>query len=244
MTSVEFWDRIFREGDRTAYSRVAMPEQDDPVLQAACKHFGDVQGKTLVDLGCGNGAASLFFASRGANVLSIDASVNAIRNLTDFCAQHDIQNVKPFPMRAEDIRNLERVHFVFGSMILHHIEPFATFASTLASVLLPGGKGFFWENNASSDILIWFRKHVVGRWWVPKFGDDQEFPLTRSEIESLRQHFRVEVEYPELYYFRLASDYLLRGHLKAPFHWLDRVCYPIPWLRRRSYRQYVYLAAG
>ncbi len=231
MTSVDFWDRIFREGDRTAYSRVAMPEQDDPVLQAACKHFGDVQGKTLVDLGCGNGAASLFFASRGANVLSIDVSAHAIRNLTDFCAQHDIQNVRPFPMSAEDIRSLEPVHFVFGSMILHHIEPFASFASTLASVLLSGGKGFFWENNASSRILIWFRRH------------NQEFPLTVSEIESLREHFRVEVEYPELYYFRLASDYLLRGRLKAPFQWLDRVCYAIPWLRRRSYRQYVYLWA-
>jgi hypothetical protein len=40
------------------------------------------------------------------------------------------------------------------------------------------GRGFFWENNARIKSMIWFRQNIVGKLWVPKFGDSEEFPLT------------------------------------------------------------------
>ena len=81
-------------------------------------------------------------------------------------------------MSAQDISKLGKVDFIFGSMILHHIEPFDEFARSLSNVIKPGGKGFFWENSARSKTMIWFRQNMVGKLWLPKYGDQDEFPLT------------------------------------------------------------------
>jgi hypothetical protein len=110
-----------------------------------------------------------------------------------------------------NISSLGQFDAVFGSMILHHIEPFSQFAGILFQTLTPGGKAFFWENNAHSRLLVWWRENLVGRFGIPKHGDQDEFPLTPDELDELQARFQVRVEYPELFLFRLISIYLLRG---------------------------------
>jgi SAM-dependent methyltransferase len=240
-SAAEFWDRIFELGDRDAASRVEMPDPRNPVLRRACQHFGELSGRTLIDVGCGRGSTSLFFASRGATVISVDLSPVAIRNLTEYCTRQKIDNIRPVQLTAVELPRLGKADFVFGSMILHHLEPFERFVEALRAVLRPDGKAFFWENNARSPVLIWFRRNVVGKLWVPKYGDPDEFPLMPSEVALLRQRFRVRVEIAELVLFRLISLYLLRNHLRAPFAWADRVGYRFGWLRKYSYHQYLLL---
>jgi 2-polyprenyl-3-methyl-5-hydroxy-6-metoxy-1,4-benzoquinol methylase len=242
MQATEFWDDLFSKGQEGNYSRVAMPDLKDPILQTALAHFGDVKNKTIIDLGCGRGATSLFFASLGANVISIDLSGIAIKNLSEYCQSNSIGNVRPIKLAAHEIGTLGKVDYVFGSMILHHIEPFGEFAKILRDTIKPGGKAFFWENNAQSKTMIWFRQHIVGKLWVPKFGDPDEFPLMPSEVDQLRKHFSVKVENPELLYFRLISTYLLRGRLKKPFQALDQYFYKFPKFRKYSYFQYLFLS--
>jgi hypothetical protein len=58
----------------------------------------------------------------------------------------------------------------------------------------------------------------------------------------LRRYFGVQVEIPELLFFRKISIYLLRNHFRAPFEWADRVGYRFSWLRKYSYHQYLCLA--
>lgn len=235
MNSVEFWNSVYASGE------IQVPQNDAPVLAAALSHFGDVRGKRLLDLGCGRGEISVFFASKGANVISIDTSPTAVSNLKTFSERHKIDNIHPEVVSAMEIASMGPFDFVVGSMILHHIEPFPVFAGVLQKSLRSGGKAFFYENNAYSDLLIWFRTHVVGRLWVPKTSDDEEFPLLPSEIDELRKRFNVNVEYPELFFFRLISMCLLRGLLPAPFRWLDHYFYQFKGLRKYSYRQYVIL---
>jgi len=137
---------------------------------------------------------------------------------------------------------LEKVDYVFGSMILHHIESFQEFSKILRDEIKPGGKAFFWENNAQSKIMIWFRQNIVGKLWVPKYGDPEEFPLTPSKIDELRNVFKVEIEYPELLYFRMISFYIFRGRFMKPFQMLDNYFYRFPKFRKNSYRQYLFLS--
>lgn len=240
--ATQFWDDIFANGVHAAYSRVEMPDGADPVLARALRHFGDVRGRTLVDLGCGRGASSLFFASLGARVVSVDLSAVAVRNLREYCERHGISNITPMQVSALDLRSIGNADCVFGSMILHHIEPFDRFVEALRAVLRPGGRAFFWENNARSSLMIWFRRHWVGRLWIPKYGDPDEFPLTPDEVDRLRLHFTVEVEIPELVLFRMISLYLLRNRMRAPFALADRIGYRFPWLRQYSYKQYLCLS--
>ena len=242
MQATEFWDSLFSKGQEGGYSRVEMPDLNDPVLHRALEHFGNVEDKTVIDLGCGRGATSLFFARCGANVISVDLSEVAIENLVAYCRRNSVGNIHPMRLSALEIGNVPKADCVFGSMILHHIEPFAEFARILRASVKPGGKGFFWENNAQSNTMIWLRQNLVGRLWVPKYGDPEEFPLTPSEVDELRRYFDVTVEYPELLYFRMIPTYLLRGRLMRPFQLLDGLFYRFPKFRRYSYRQYVFLS--
>ena len=235
MDSVQFWDDIFSR------TNIDIPAADDPVMQAARQHFGDIRGRKILDIGCGAGAASLWFAQEGAEVISLDTSQVAIDNLTQFCLDNKIRNIKPILLSALDIPELGKIDYVFGSMILHHIEPFSEFASKLDQVLSEDGKAFFYENNASSSLLIWFRENIVGKLWVPKYGDQDEFPLKPSEVNELRKYFHVNVEIPEFIFFQLISAYLLKGHLSGLTGWIDRQCFRLNWLKKYSYYQYLFL---
>lgn len=229
-----FWDSVY---STSGYSR----SPETRILDRALDFFGDVRGRTVVELGCGPGAGSLYLAEQGADVIALDVSRKAIDDLRDHCAKNDIRNLRAICGTASDVETLGPVDFVYGSMILHHIEPFDAFAASLRRIVKPGGKAFFYENSAMSSLLVWFREHVVGKLWVPKYGDPHEFPLTPAEIRELGKHFGVRIEVPELLFFALAGQYLLRGRLMGPLSALDRACYRRNWLTKYSYRQFVML---
>jgi SAM-dependent methyltransferase len=233
MTAVDFWDRIYQEREFSANASEAYLR----ALQSAVSYFGNIHGSTIVDLGCGAGVTSIFLAKQGANVISIDNSEAAIARLRQTCKKAAIDNLRAYCMPASEIRKIPEFDFIFGSMILHHIEPFAEFAEALQERLKV--KGFFWENNASSELLIWFRNHIVGKFGVPKYGDSQEFPLTRQEVAELGKRFKVEIEYPEMYYWRMVSGYLLKGKLARLTALLDELFYRHKLFLRHSYRQYL-----
>ncbi|MBN3757150.1 methyltransferase domain-containing protein [Paraburkholderia sp. Tr-20389] len=237
----EFWDGVFQTRGNDANRLVDVPDPKNPVYMRALQHFGDVRGKTLVDLGCGAGASSLFFASMGANVVSIDLSSMAIDNLKRYCAQQGIDNISARVLSAQDIGLIEPADFVFGAMILHHIEPFSQFAASLRKAIKPGGRAFFWENNATSNTMMWFRNHVIGKLWIPKHGDPDESPLAPYEVDHLRKHFSVTTEYPEMVFALMASRYLLRGRLDGHAVKVDKFLYRYPPIRKYSYRQFVCL---
>ena len=233
--SAAFWDEL--------YSSIAF-SQDVPiaVVRAAVAHFGSVSGKTLLELGGGPGATSLYFGSLGANVINVEKSSRAIDDLRIRVETLGIDNVKGICGDASDLANLEPVDFVFGSMILHHLEPFKNFAAQLRRVLKPGGKAFFYENNANSRLLVWFRQNIVGKLWIPKYGDTEEFPLTPDEIDELRKRFTVEIVYPELLFFRLAGVYLLKRRFGSFLGTIDEFFFRRRWLLSLSYRQYLLIS--
>jgi 2-polyprenyl-3-methyl-5-hydroxy-6-metoxy-1,4-benzoquinol methylase len=237
----QFWDDIFANHGNVATHRVDIPDPTSPHFKRAVEHFGDVRGKTLIDVGCGSGASSLFFSSLGANVISVDLSDVAIDNLKRYCTEQRITNITPVALAAQQIASLGEVDFVFGSMILHHIEPFAQFAQVLRHATKPGGRAFFFENNGRSNAMMWFRDHVIGKFGIPKYGDVDESPLAPGEIDELRKHFNVLTEFPEMIYVQMASLYLLRGFMQRHFVSLDQYLGRYPSLRKFSYRQYICL---
>ena len=113
----------------------------------ALAFFGDPAGRTLVDLGCGDGRASLFFARLGARVIAVDSSSVAIENLSHFCTENGITNLEPVCASAFDVASYGPADLVFGSMVLHHLEPFAEFGLVLRALMKADAKAFFYENN-------------------------------------------------------------------------------------------------
>lgn len=236
--SSAFWDEVYTSNP--SYSKELIVEARE-AIHAAAEWAGGFAGKTVIDLGCGGGASSLLLAELGAEVIALDASQVAVDHLAARCRSLGVTRVHPRLCNAMTIDALGPVDFVYGAMILHHIEPFADFAAALRRAIRPGGRAFFFENNAASELLIWFRQNVVGKLWVPKFGDEHEFPLMPSEIDVLRQHFDVRLDWPRMEFFSLAPMYLLRGRLAAPFQALDSFLFRHRIGLKYSYQQYLYL---
>jgi 2-polyprenyl-3-methyl-5-hydroxy-6-metoxy-1,4-benzoquinol methylase len=237
VTTTQFWNDVFSHSGEA----LVMEEGLQLAANEAARYFGPLHGKRLIDLGCGEGATSLFFARRGAEVIGIDQSEVAISKLTRYCRANGVDNLQPVVGDVYDIPARGPVDFIFGSMILHHVDPFDSFAAVLHETVQRGGRCFFFENNSASNALMWFRSHVVGKFGVPKYGDREEHPLAPNEIEVLRNYFGVRQVFPYLLFFRLASTYLFRRRLTGVCGWLDRAAYKIPAARKYSYRQYVYL---
>ncbi len=236
-TPTEHWNAVYQRR-----KPMVLPE-NDRVANAALSHFGPVDGARILDLGCGTGEYSRFFATHGAMVVAVDRSEIAVTDLQATCAAEGITMVEPMVGEAFELGGLGEFDFVFGSMILHHIEPFDEFVDVLAGALGPGGRGFFYENSAMSRFLVWCRQHLVGRFGIPKQSDNHEFPLQPQEIDMLRRRFDVTVDHPELLLTRLASGYLLRGHCDRQLAWLDAQLFRFERLRPLSYLQYVQVTA-
>jgi hypothetical protein len=60
MTSVEFWDAIYREKEFSGN----MSKGYLRALELAISYFGDITGKTAVNLGCWTGSTFIFLARR------------------------------------------------------------------------------------------------------------------------------------------------------------------------------------
>jgi SAM-dependent methyltransferase len=228
--AVAFWDDTF---DRAG---IAEPVELPNYLDRAIAFFGPVAGRSVLDIGCGLGENAIVLARMGAHVTAIDTSAVAIRKINEFAAAEGLPIVGVV-CDAMKLDGLGRFDFVLGAMILHHLEPFSAFCSALKAALKPGGKAFFYENNAASRLLVWCRQNLAGKFGIPKYGDDDEFPLTPQEVDHLRAEFRVEQVFPQLVFFQMAALYCFRGrggHLLAR---LDALLFRAGIMRSYSYRQ-------
>ena len=234
-----YWDRHYRGREV-----VAVPAADDPCARHALAHFGDLTNARVLDLGCGTGEYSVLFASHGAHVVAVDRSEVAIATLAAACSANGIAGIEPVAADAFEIDRLGTFDCVFGKFVLHHLEPFPDFVGRLRAATRDGGLGYFYENNGRSRALLWARAHLVGRYGIPRFGTDEEFPITPDELDVMAQQFDVTIDIAETYLVRLAAQYLLRSRLMGPAERADTVLYRrLPGLRRYSYFQGLALRA-
>ena len=70
------FDGFYKDGERSLFQQLAHVIFRKPGLvrrfQATADILGDVQGKTILDVGCGSGIYSIYFSQRGADVTGID----------------------------------------------------------------------------------------------------------------------------------------------------------------------------
>ena len=159
------------------------------------KEFGELSGKTLLDLGCGAGESSVYFAKKGAKVTAVDISNNMLRCAKELANRHGVK-IETLKTDAGNIFSMGReFDYIYGNGILHHID-FKDSITDIKKALSYSGKAIFIEPLAHNCIIDVYRK------LAKDVRSSQEAPLKLKDIEFFKKHFK-KVKHKEFWFFSL-----------------------------------------
>lgn len=192
MHAVEIADRYGVQGDR--HREVLL----NPVL---FELLGPVEGRRILDAGCGEGYLGRILAERGASVVAVDYS----RRMLDIARGRTSAGVAIDYLHGncEDLDFLERVSFdvVVANMVLQDLSNYEAAIKEAHRVLVPGGAFIFtiahpcfstpecgWVRNDKGEKLHW----KVGR-YLEETIFEQDYP--RGAKDGLLQFHRTLTSY-------------------------------------------------
>ncbi|MGE0131168.1 MAG: class I SAM-dependent methyltransferase [Blastocatellales bacterium] len=170
------------------FERYLSPPADTPfAIEYAYNLLGDVRGKRVLDLGCGNGENTILLVNRGANVCGIDVSSSLIElarrrmEVNGFVegfnfftgSAHEL----PFPDASFDV--------VFGMASLYQRD-LELASREVWRVLRSGGYGIFKEPVRNSKFLWLVRRLIPYR---ASKASPSNRPLTDQELERFTGRF-------------------------------------------------------
>jgi SAM-dependent methyltransferase len=176
--------------------------------------LGSVQGKTVLEYGCGQGDFALWLLDQGAKVFGIDVSEFNIERCKERAKIHKLDpdryqfkvldaHQTPFPDGYFDR--------VVGNGILHHLDLPAAMKE-VDRVLKPGAKALFQEPLGGNPLMRLYRR-------LAGIHTADERPLTRDDLSYLQEHWRIRTKYSGLVTlpFSLLTSIIARPY---PSNWL------------------------
>jgi 2-polyprenyl-3-methyl-5-hydroxy-6-metoxy-1,4-benzoquinol methylase len=160
--------------------------------------LGPVKGQRLLDLGCGMGEESMYFAKLGAQVTAIDISQVGVEIALKRALHNGLADrVQAFTMRADQVEFPdESFDVIHGFGIIHHIGLEAGLKE-VKRLLKPGGRGLFFEHMGNSKAIEKMRMDTD--------YTDYEKPLVWDEVAAYRTQFSRFVLQPFHVMIRLRS---------------------------------------
>jgi ubiquinone/menaquinone biosynthesis C-methylase UbiE len=151
--------------------------------------LGPLEGREVLDLGCGSHPTPVYFALAGAaRVVACDVSPKALERV-DAMARHFgvADRVATLRCPAEEMPlPHESFDLVHGEAVLHHLDlPVAS--REIARVMKQGARGAFKDPLGENRLLELARDHVPYPWKHPHKGTD--LPLTLERIEQFGKAF-------------------------------------------------------
>jgi tellurite methyltransferase len=171
------YTQIHPEGDWSAYYRAtaARPPSRWFVAAAEVTDINHGDGRTVVDLGCGNGVETKAFLDRGWRVFAFDREQDAIDFTRARVDQSDRERLTARVMRFQDVE-LPDADMIFAQLSLPFCDPdaFPHLWEEVRTSLVPGG--FF-----------------VGQFLGPNddWGDGRCLTHSVSDVEALLDEWAI-----------------------------------------------------
>jgi 2-polyprenyl-3-methyl-5-hydroxy-6-metoxy-1,4-benzoquinol methylase len=186
---------LFSPSTADQIKRYLNPQAETPYgLEYAFHLLGDIQHKTVVDLGCGKGENLVPLAQRGANVIGLDLSPDLIelakKRLAAAGVKTDVRVGSAYATGLCD----ESVDIVFCIALVHHLDILQV-CQEMRRILKRAGFIVISEPVRFSQSYDRVRKLLPSKRNI----SESEHPLTRAEYDCLTTDFSVE----NVRYFRL-----------------------------------------
>ncbi|MGZ8549228.1 MAG: class I SAM-dependent methyltransferase [Chitinophagaceae bacterium] len=163
-------------------------------LKQIVKFFGNITGKRILDLCCGEGWASLYFARSGAFVYSCDISPKSIDLVNKYADANGLGGkIIAEAMSAEKLKYEDNFFdYVFMNAALHHCDV-EKVATEIKRILRAGGKAALIEDNAYHPIMN------IYRYFTRNKHTKYEKSITREDVMVFCNKFMSH----EISYYRL-----------------------------------------
>ncbi len=122
----------------------------------------------MLELGCGRASLSLSLASEMKSLSGIDISDVAVRQASEYAAQHGITNAR---FAVGDVTNLnldEKFDFVWSQGLIEHFDDPTSVARAHYDALSPGGAALISVPYKYSYHTVWYkstRTKILRRFW-------------------------------------------------------------------------------
>lgn len=151
--------------------------------------LGPLNGRTILDLGCGYNPTPVYFARAGAKmVYANEVSPRALVYVREMAERAGVADrVKVLECPAENLAlDDASIDLVHGEAVLHHLAlPLA--GAEISRILKAGGRAGFKDPLGQNPVLEFARDYVPYKWKKPAKGTDR--PLKFSDIGQFGEFF-------------------------------------------------------
>jgi SAM-dependent methyltransferase len=145
--------------------------------------MGDLKGKRLLDVGCGLGESSVYFALLGANVTAVDLSPGMVDCAMALGSAHGV-SVRGVVQSGEQLDVAEEYFdIVYVANTIHHVTNKDRLFRQIHRALKPGGRFFSYDPIAYNPLIEIYRRMAT------KVRTEDEAPLTFGDVEIARKYF-------------------------------------------------------
>jgi len=157
--------------------------------------LGPIDGKKMLELGCGAGEASIYLASKGAVVTATDISSKMLSVANRLAQKHNV-SIETKQCASDNIQcNDEEYDIVYAANLLHHVDIEITLKE-ISRILKKGGIFASWDPLAHNPLINIYRILAV------KVRTAEEHPLRMDDLILFRKYFS-EVQIHMTWFFCL-----------------------------------------
>lgn len=145
--------------------------------------LGEVKGKTLLDVGCGAGENSVYFAQKGAHCVASDYSPGMVEVALKLAAKNGVKieghvgNAMAFDF-ADDSFDI-----IYIANLLHHLPDPEAAIKECHRLVKPGGKVCFWEPLKHNPVINVYRRMAT------EVRTEDEHPLDINIVPFVQSLF-------------------------------------------------------
>lgn len=157
---------------------------EQPAIKSA---ISSLKGKTVLDLGCGNGQFAKYCLDNGAlKIIAVDISMNMIEQANKE-NKHDRIEYICSPIEDLELEN-QKFDLIISSLMAHYIENYAELIEKVASLLSTNGEFIF-----STEHPIVTARKEMDNWIIDESGHKLHWGLDNYQEEGKReQHWYID----------------------------------------------------